>query len=522
MRLLTALVVAGFLVAGTRLGLPRADAGQPEGKPVDSKANKGMLPLSGGPPAKLTPNLCLLRYTITTDSPKCQEFFDQGLAWFYSYDYDSAAHSFETAVFHDPDCAMAWWGLVRALDGSNKSELARRALDKARANRGRASHREQFLITAMLQSKAPLPKTATPEARRAAAEKNRLAASRTIDEMLALYDDDEEGWFFRGQLAGDDVGAVPFYKALVRINPLHPGGTHELIHHYDRINRPALAWSYTENYIKGSPGIPHAYHTQVDHIALRMSRWDKVVENAPRAGELDLLMLALMHEGRFAEADKLKVGDRKGINHFLLYASQRRWQEARGVLDGLPGDEQHTVHYLTALLYLKQDRPELASPSVGALRKALQAPPDKNPRTDRDLLENRRLETEGLLLCQRGNSRAGLALLAKLCERTKDAHRQIGWAHGAYFDEVRGIAALKSGQEEIAEEALQHALAHDRGSARGALGMQVLCERQGRAQEAGRFRDLAQRIWAKADRGALDAELDWLRQPYAAKQRGKE
>jgi Tfp pilus assembly protein PilF len=515
MRLLTAFLLAGFLVASTKLGSPHANAGQPEGK-------KGVLPLSGRPPAKLTPNLCLLRYTITTDSPKCQEFFDQGLAWFYSYDYDSAAHSFQTAVFHDPDCAMAWWGLARTLDSNNKPELARQALDKARANQGRASHREQFLITAMLQSKVPLPKMATAEAQRAAADKNRLAAISTIDEMLGLYDDDEEGWFFRGQLTGTDVGAVPFYKALVRINPLHPGGTHELIHYYDRINRPALAWPYTENYIKGSPGIPHAYHMQVDHIALRMSRWDKVIENAPRAGELDLLMLALMHEGRFAEADKLKIGNRKGINHFLLYTAQRRWQEARNVLDGLPGDEQHTVHYLTAILYLKQDRPDPAVSSVEVLKKALQIPPNKNAKTDRNLLKNRQLETEGLLLCQQGDARAGLALLAKLCELTKYAHRQIGWAHGAYFDEVRGIAALKSGQDEIAEEALQHALAHDSGSARGALGMQVLCERQGRAEEASRFRNLAQRIWAKADRWALDAELEWLRQPYAAKQKGKE
>ena len=75
-----------------------------------------------------------------------------------------------------------------------------------------------------------------------------------------------------------------------------------------------------------------------------------------------------------------------------------------------------------------------AASSVEVLHKAFQAPADK--KTDRNLLENRHLETQGLLLCQQGEAKAGLTLLAKLRERTKNVHRQMGWAHGAYFDEV--------------------------------------------------------------------------------------
>jgi Tfp pilus assembly protein PilF len=475
-----------------------------------TKVDKNKLPLTGRPPTKLKPNLCLLRYRISSDSTECQAFFDQGLAWFYSYVYGDAAQAFETAAALDPDCPMAWWGLSRALFAENKADLAQRALDKAKANLSRASHREQYLINAMLQSKAPIPAGATPEAKRAAEEKNRLAAIKSIDELLSLHDDDEEGWFFRATLAGKGVAAVPFLKALVRINPLHPGGTHELVHYYDSINRPALAWPYTENYIKGSPGVPHAYHMQVDHIALRMGRWDRVLENAPRAGEQDLYMLALIHEGRFAEARK--VGNRKSVNRVLLHLAERQWNDARETLDALKTDSQ-TFDYLSALFHLRQNHPEQSAPFVESLRKAFKTPPDK--KVDRNQLENRLLETEGLLLCQQGDAKAGLALLAKLGERTKNVHRQMGWAHGAYFDEIRGAAALKTGQDDIAEEALQHALAHDRGSARGALGMQVLCERQGRRDEAQRFQELARRIWQSADPGVLDAELSYLRQPYS-------
>jgi Tfp pilus assembly protein PilF len=519
MRPVTACLLGGLLLADLWFDCPHVAAQDAKAQAVraEIKLDKGKLPLSGRPPAKLVPDLCLLRYRISTDSPQCQAFFEQGLAWFYSYVYPDAVRSFEMATLHDPECAMAWWGLSRALDSDNKPELAQQALDKARLQQNRASHREQFLITALLQSKTPVPRDSPPEQQRAATEKNRLAAIKTIDELLSLYDDDEEGWFLRAKLAGTGVAAVPFYKALARLNPLHPGATHELVHYYDSINRPALAWPYTENYIKGSPGIPHAYHMQVDHIALRLGRWDKVIEHAPRASEPELLLLALIHEGRFAEARKL--GNRTPINRFLLHMAERQWQDARAVLDTLSKDDPHTFHYFSALYHLKQERPDLAAPFVDLLRQALQAPPDKKAKVDRNQLENRQLEAEGLLLCQQGDTEAGLALLAKLGERTKNAHRQMGWAHGAYFDEIRGLTALRNGKDEVAEEALQHALAHDSGSARGALGMQVLCERQGRDDEAKRFRDLAHRIWANADAGALDAELAYLRQTYAAQKK---
>src|SRR5262249_12464558 len=72
------------------------------------------LPITQLPPAKLVPNLCVVQYRITTNSPECQAFFDQGLGYFYSYVWMEAARSFETALRHDSNCAMAWWGLSRA------------------------------------------------------------------------------------------------------------------------------------------------------------------------------------------------------------------------------------------------------------------------------------------------------------------------------------------------------------------------------------------------------------------------
>ena len=73
------------------------------------------------------------------------------------------------------------------------------------------------------------------------------------------------------------------------------------------------------------------------------------------------------------------------------------------------------------------------------------------------------------------------------------------------------MAALQAGKFDVAEEAFLEALAHDPGSARAALGMQVLCERQGRTEEASRYADLAQRSWSRADANCLAQELAAIR-----------
>jgi hypothetical protein len=65
--------------------------------------------------------------------------------------------------------------------------------------------------------------------------------------------------------------------------------------------------------------------------------------------------------------------------------------------------------------------------------------------------------------------------------------------------EVWGQAALAADRLEVAEEAFLEALAHDAGSAKAAFGLQMLCERQGRSEEAARYAALARRFWRHAE-----------------------
>jgi hypothetical protein len=109
-------------------------------------------------------------------------------------------------------------------------------------------------------------------------------------------------------------------------------------------------------------------------------------------------------------------------------------------------------------------------------------------KTDRQL-EARVLEAQGLLMCETGDVDAGLKLLGRNVDKTKNDYGHHAWGNGASDMETWGIAALRCGKDEIAEEAFLEALAHDPGCFRAALGMHVLCERQSRSDEGKRFDD---------------------------------
>jgi tetratricopeptide (TPR) repeat protein len=514
--------LAAVALAASLFAVPALCA---ESAPLPAK-----LPLCGLAPSKLAPNLCLYRYPVSTRSPECQAFVDQGFGYYYSYVWMEAARSFETAVQYDPDCAMAWWGLSRAMDKWDHGD-PKKPLIKAGELRDKASDREQRLILARLQEKGLVPGVGDADARK-------KAAIATLDNMLAVYDDDEEAWYGRAQLSGGargfggEVSALPYYKALVRLNPLNPGANHELLHFYEGYGRPALGWTNAENYIKSSPGIPHPFHMQA-HLATRLGRWDKTSDRSAHAIELErayhkemnvkpaddqqfshhleILLVSLTHDGRYAEARAIEAeakaaGFKQWTPWFRLHLAEGDWAEALKVVDHFRRTDKTTASYMAALIYLQQGDAARAAPEVESLRQAYR---DKKGDPQ---MEYQVWETQGLLLCQTGSEDEGLKLLAKAATRSKDDYGHHAWGNGSYFMEAWGEAALFGGRPDVAEEAFEEALAHDPGSVRAALGLQVLCERSGRSDEARRYAELARRDWAKADAGRLDAELKALRE----------
>jgi tetratricopeptide (TPR) repeat protein len=515
----------------------------PEPREVPTTAPvKDAMPLSKLAPAKPMFDACVYRYGVSTTNPQSQAFVDQGLGMYYSYVWMEAVRAFETALRHDPECAYAWlmlhrsmekWGglgggtvtaspFQAAVGGLVHARLPERAgksprdyaLEMARQLMPRANHREQLLIQARLQEKGMWPNTAPDERRK--------KAQQTLDELLMLYEDDEEGWFWRAQVADGPNGAAVFYKALLRVNPIHPGANHELVHFSENTRRPALGWPYAEGYIKSSPGIPHAFHMQA-HLAMRIGKWGPTTDWSARAVELEkayhkyqgvlpredfqfshhmeTLTRSLVHDGRFAEAKAIKA-EAEGYKYayrpewFRMALAQRDWDAAqKGIDDGRSKgrSDKVTPAYYSALLALEKGDGYRVSAEIDTLRQLAQT------RKSDKSLELRLWEVQGRHLCQTGHGEAGLKLLKKAVDATKNDYLHHSWGNGAVLMEAWGVGALEAGDAAAAEEAFQEALAHDAGSVRGALGMWAVCDRLGRTEEADRYLRVARRCWSRAD-----------------------
>lgn len=464
-------------------------------------------------PAVYVPDLCLVRYRVGTQSPECQKFVDQALGYFYSYVWIETARSAETALRHDPGCAYAWLILHKGLEKWAQGD-AIAALKKAQELMPKAPHREQLLITAKLHEKGLMGATG------AEAKKK---AMQTLDDMLTIYDDDEEAWFARGAIyggfQGGPVEGIPYYKALLKVNPVHPGANHELVHFYEGSRRPALGWPYAEGYIASSPGIPHAFHMQA-HLAMRIGKWDKTTDRSAHAIELEreyhrvqgvsphqdhqyshhleTLTLSLVHDGRFHEAQEIRavaeaLGYRFTMPWFRVALGQRDWAAAEAIVTQQRKSDKSLASYMAALLGLEKGDLMRAAAEVDVLRQASQT-----KKGDRRL-EQRLWEVQGLLQCANGSGVDGLKLLERAVKQTKDDYYSHSWGGGAYYMEAWGVGALDAGNAEAAEEAFLESLAHDTGSAKAALGMEALCGRLGRHEEARNFATVAGRLWCKAD-----------------------
>jgi len=512
-----------------RAKVPAADA------PVSPGVPK--MPLTGLTPAKPMFDACLYHYPVGTASKECQAYVDQALGMYYSYVWIEAARAAETALKHDPECAYAWLVLHRALEKYGKGSAVPKtgglagllggpglaslpetrtkspldaSLETARRLMPRASHREQLLIQSRLQEKGMWPNVAPDQRKKKAQE--------SLDELLMLHDDDQEAWFWRAQLAETGNAKAVFYKALLMVNPLHPGANHELVHYFENVRRPALGWPFAEGYLKSSPGIPHAFHMQA-HLGMRIGKWGVTTDWSSRAIELQIayheyqgvkpgedhqfnhhmetLTRSLVHDGRFAEAKELKA-KAEGYKYsykpewFRMALAEKDWDGCRKVIEQSRRTDKAGGAYYAALVALEKGDTEQAGREVDTLRQFQQS--KKSDKT----AERRLWEVQGRYLCQKGDGDAGLKLLKKLVDATKNDFGHHAWGNGAVHMEAWGAGALEAGDAEQAEEAFQEALAHDAGSVRGALGLWALCERLGRADEAARYLKVAHRVWSRA------------------------
>ncbi|WP_108663167.1 tetratricopeptide repeat protein [Acuticoccus kandeliae] len=119
---------------------------------------------------------------VTTVSPEAQVWFDRGLIWTFAYHHEEAIACFRKALEHDPDCAMAHWGIAYAVGPNYNMEW--RHFDPA----GKA----QALATAFDETKAALALAGgvtAPERALIEALQARYPQRSTIEDQAPWNDD---------------------------------------------------------------------------------------------------------------------------------------------------------------------------------------------------------------------------------------------------------------------------------------------------------------------------------------------
>ncbi len=218
-------------------------------------------------------------FAVTTSSPDAQFFVNQGVAQLHTFYYFEAERSFRQAAFHDPKCAMAYWGMAMA--NVNNGGRAVKFIEKAKGLKDGATERERKYIDAVAARYAEGRKD--DEQRR-----DFLHGLEAV--VLAHPDDIEAKAFLAWTLAmnpgsNSRVAVHALIEDVLRGSPLHPGAHHYRIHLWDG-NDPAQARVSAEAYARAAPGIAHAWHMP-GHIYNGLSLWREAAYQQEGSARVD-------------------------------------------------------------------------------------------------------------------------------------------------------------------------------------------------------------------------------------------
>lgn len=291
--------------------------------------------------------------SVTTDSPLCQKYFNQGLAFLFGFNHDEAIRSFEAAAQCDPDCAMAYWGIANAsfeymfnpsVDEA-KVKTAFDALSRARSLEPHAAPVEQAMIEALAVRYVD-----RPPADRLPLDRAYYTALRHVwkdypDDgdigslvAQALFLTQREGqWAPNGEAMPDTETVIDLLNRVLAKSPGHPFASHLLIHVVESSRHPELGDQAAERLRHyDAPGLAHLTHMP-SHIDIRRGRWQEAVVASEKAIAADETYRKLVNPPGFYWLLMLHN------NHMLAYAAAMQGESVKATA----AIDQMLANYLT-------------------------------------------------------------------------------------------------------------------------------------------------------------------------------
>jgi tetratricopeptide (TPR) repeat protein len=262
------------------------------------------------------------RRPITTKSAPARTWFNRGLVWAYGFNHKESARCFETAIEHDQDCVMAYWGIAYAVgpnynaqwDAFDRPALAKAvarahaALAEATERIGRAgrAHQVERALIRALSARFP---AATPPLDCAAwsaayADAMRAAYREHPDDLdvAALFADalmNLAPWALWDQRTGEPSGLSCTTEARAVLERAlatepgreHPGILHFYIHLMEMSPYPELALPAGDLLRDLVPDAGHLVHMPT-HLDVLCGDYSRVVSCNARAIAADEKYLA--------------------------------------------------------------------------------------------------------------------------------------------------------------------------------------------------------------------------------------
>lgn len=473
-----------------------------------------------------------VHFTITVSNPESQMYFDQGVNLLYSLWWFEAERSFRHAAMLDPDCAMAYWGMAKAMEGAQDGDRARACLKLARQKLAKVTDRERRYIEAEGMALQP-----------GRDDKIRAANyARALEEIVRAYPEDVEA---KVMLAGAHLNAAGdgpvaqraaidalLQEALAR-NPQHPGAHRLRIRLLERTPGAAVLES-CRAYPQIAPNIGYAQHLP-GHVYAQRGLWDQAaqaMEAAARverryfyaegqmpydswdyAHELHSLIAVLGYLGRIKEGARLAQelldaphdpkyndgarGDIARQGRIALMRMRIRGEQWDAILHDTAsvwtesGDDAVWKRYTLGMAYLGRGERAAALRQAAALDRLKAAGA---------IATCARLELRGRLAVVEGDFARGLAALKQAAEIEKTAFAVRDpnpYPHPLYESLAWGY--LAAGRRAEAEATLQEGLRREpnNGSAL-ALLVQALVQAGKRAEAAAVYAQL-RAVWQHAD-----------------------
>ncbi len=250
-------------------------------------------------------------FQADTQNPQAQKYFNQGMVFFYGFDYLEAIRSFEASLSLDQNCSRCSIALALSLGSITNAFIIGDEISRANKILSQVKTQDpinQGLLNALQQRYKGVAQAESdsetshhcaqgeielPEANKLAFSNALFTLSKefpdnlTIKSLFAFSVLSTDNWDFYNTLLDIKPYANMMVHSCLEVlekNPDHIGAIHYLVHGTEWSKTPQSSLKYAENLAKLAPMAEHLVHMP-SHIYLRVGDYNKAVAQNIQAVE---------------------------------------------------------------------------------------------------------------------------------------------------------------------------------------------------------------------------------------------